>query len=106
MTPLRRNFMTLAEMYHPLYYEAHLAEQQAEEKQAEENKRRRTPSLNYQLTGVRIQDMHPFDSCKKDVSLCPVCFHGSTMVCTESNESANESNARELLAAIKPFVDS
>jgi hypothetical protein len=28
------------------------------------------------------------------------------MVCTESNESANESNARELLAAIKPFVDS
>ena len=100
MTPLRRNFMTLAEMYHPLY-EAHLAEQQAEE-----NKRRRTPSLNYQLTGVRIQDMHPFDSCKKDVSLCPVCFHGSTMVCTESNESANESNARELLAAIKPFVDS
>jgi hypothetical protein len=59
--------------------------------QAELNKKHRTPSLSYQLSGQRIQDTVLFEFELRNKSPCAVCTHGYTMHL--NNAHANATNA-------------
>ena len=91
-TSLRRAFAKLKEVYTPCW------ELFREEERRELNKVHRTPSLNRQLTGPRLQDNVVFDPLRRDKNNCPVCLCGSTMV-VESDAAVNAANAAGRRAA-------
>ncbi len=69
-----------------------------EEKKKDENKTRRTPSLDHHKSGRRPQDDHMFDQTKASKSACPVCGHFRTMSIS-SHEELNAENERRRKAA-------
>lgn len=62
------------------------------EKLAELNRIHRTPSLNLQKTGPRIQDSVHWNPTLQDEFQCPDCRHQYTM-CVEINRDVNRDNA-------------
>ena len=51
----------------------------AQERFVERNKKYKTPSLSYQLSGTRVQDSVALDPKKLPVNHCAVCGHRSLM---------------------------
>jgi hypothetical protein len=45
-----------------------------------ENGLMKTPSLNLQKSGTRLQDAFIFDPTMRDLTACPVCHHVSTQI--------------------------
>ena len=93
-TELRRAFVRLEKLFDPCY------NKYIEHEKVELNKKRRTPSLDYQKSGQRLQDVVPFRLDDVDKEECPVCHHKRTM-CIESKEETNayNANARNLAMA-------
>ena len=65
---------------------------------ADLNKKNKTPSLKYQETGPRMQDLYCFDVQMKDKNGCPRCTHFSTMGFNVND--ANAMNARRRSTAM------
>ena len=92
---LRRLFRKLIQLYEPL------PKKKVEKRRVELNKVHRTPSLNYQKSGTRMQDLVEFDRDLVDSDPCPVCGHYSTMlVDPNGNSKANAANERERRLAL------
>ncbi|KAL7498854.1 hypothetical protein ACHAWT_010817 [Skeletonema menzelii] len=71
-----------------------------QEKKKDENKKSRTPSLDYHKSGKRPQDDHMYDPKKASKSACPACGHFSTMAIS-SHEEVNAENEKRRKAAAK-----
>ena len=84
MTPLKRVFIALEKIYNPSLKLFEI------EQVRQSNVKHRTPTLNYQNSGKRIQDTLPFSAKDVDKNACPVCLHSFTM--TVGNAEANTKN--------------
>ncbi len=72
----------------------------AEAQRANLNCIERTPSLNYQATGSRLQDGVLWDASKQDIHECPVCSHCCTMIVDNAlTVSAYNQGARDTTTA-------
>ncbi len=72
----------------------------AEAQCAELNRIERTPSLNYQATGSRLQDGVLWDEMKQDIHECLVCSHRCTMIVENAlTVSAYNQGARDTATA-------
>ena len=85
MNELKRAFAELKRVFSPCYV-IYL-----EEVQRQANVKHRTPLLNYQNSGKRLQDLFPFAFAKKDCAACPSprCGHKSTMECGSHSVANN-----------------
>ena len=91
-TALNKAVTKLLQVYTPVrrkFDEAALADQ---------NKISRTPSLDYQKNGPRVQDGFQFNQSKAFLTECPVCHHTNTMS-VSNNEEVNAENERRRQAA-------
>lgn len=70
---------------------------------AEANKKNRTPSLNYQKTGLRLQDSIQFKRSEACLSNCPVCNHKNTMALSNHSEVNAENERRRRQAGGDSF---
>ena len=79
MTDLRHAVIKFKKMYEPC-----LAKH-GDFVKAEANKKFRTPSLDYQKTGARMQDSVPFKRSQASPSECPGCGHFNTMALVQKS---------------------
>jgi len=85
---LRRAIRKLKEVYHPILRRYDSAQR------AERNRVHKTPTLDYQKTGTRVQDTIDFDPARADPVACPVCGHRRTMPVPGADAAANAANER------------
>ena len=72
-----------------------------EKRRIERNKVHRTPSLDYQRSGTRKQDLVEFDPALADCDPCLVCNHFTTIsVEPDGNTKANAANEQERRGAM------
>ena len=96
-TNLHRAIHNLKKVYNPVYTKYQ------EAKKADANKKNKTPSLNHQKSGLRLQDSVQFRRSDACLSNCPVCNHGNTMALSKHSDTNAENERRRREAGNDSF---